>query len=148
MVRYSKQKLLITTLETSIMHEFVAMVLAMIVRGYIKEISNSEKETEEKEDMLDSTNVLLGNFNCNMQEIFLMQSKQYLRTPPQIEKAPLISEFLLSLHEEKQFKQKFHMARGSFLKLCEEVLMNVIFHIESPSPQQSVVQQIMVTIKH
>ncbi|KNZ49412.1 uncharacterized protein VP01_5025g1 [Puccinia sorghi] len=43
--------------------------------------------------------------------------------------------------------QEFHMTRGSFLNLCEEVFMNLIFPNDSPNPQRSVLEQMMVALE-
>ncbi|KNZ51915.1 hypothetical protein VP01_3766g3 [Puccinia sorghi] len=111
MVPNSKWKPLIMTLEISIKHDLVAMVLAMIVRGY-NNIS-SDKESEDKEDTIDSTNALLVDIKRKVEELCLIQSKKYLCMCQQIEiKAPLISELLLNRLEEKQFRQNFGMKLG------------------------------------
>ena len=116
------------------------LALDLVLDSDTSEEDKSEDEDEDENDWID-------DIEEKALVLAAVQHKRYLKPRARIEKAPPICEFLLNRLEDKRFKQQFRMPRVYFLKLCNLVSSNSVFHNNSKHPQRPVEEQMMVALK-
>jgi hypothetical protein len=139
MVRTSERKKLINALEDSIQEDIEKLAANLA-------LDDGEYDLESSDDEFGENGMIMNDIEDKAREIKAILAKRYLIPRSKIEKAPPISEFLLTRLEDKRFKQQFRMHRDSFVKLCNLVSTNPVFHNNSNCPQRPVADQMMVAL--
>ncbi|OAV87838.1 hypothetical protein PTTG_03314 [Puccinia triticina 1-1 BBBD Race 1] len=143
MVRTSTRKSMICQLESAI--EDTQMQVAVLGLLGLDEGDSSDSSTDSSDD---------SDKDFEINQIYDLQttlaallSSRYLAHRNPVAKPPFIHEYLMHDLDEKRFKQEFRMSRSAFLKLCDQVSNDPVYHNNSQNPQRHVCEQMMVALK-
>ncbi|EFP88297.2 uncharacterized protein PGTG_14381 [Puccinia graminis f. sp. tritici CRL 75-36-700-3] len=121
MVRTSRRRLLITSLEKSIKDDLTLMALNYLFGGDENDTSGSDMDTDYEDDKWEDEEMIYTDLECKARALLKIQGDRYLAPRGRIEKAPEMHQFILHRMQE-------------------------IFHNNSNHPQRPVIEQMMVAL--